>query len=69
MVLRQYYLGCLAQASYLVADERSGRAVIIDPRRDVDEYLSDAERMRVRIEEVILTHIHADFVSGHLELR
>jgi hydroxyacylglutathione hydrolase len=69
MVLRQYYLGCLAQASYLVADERSGRAVVIDPRRDVDEYLADAERMGLRIEEVILTHIHADFVSGHLELR
>jgi len=69
MVLRQYYLGCLAQASYLVADERSGRAVVIDPRRDVDEYLRDAERMGLRIEEVILTHVHADFVSGHLELR
>jgi hydroxyacylglutathione hydrolase len=69
MVLRQYYLGCLAQASYLVADERSGRAVVVDPRRDVDEYLTDAERMGLRIEEVILTHIHADFVSGHLELR
>ncbi len=69
MLLRQYYLGCLAQASYLVADERSGRAVIVDPRRDVDEYVADAERMGLRIEEVILTHIHADFVSGHLELR
>ncbi len=69
MVLRQYYLGCLAQASYLVADERSGRAVVVDPRRDVEDYLADAERMGLRIEEVILTHIHADFVSGHLELR
>ena len=69
MVLRQYYLGCLAQASYLVADERSGRAVVVDPRRDVDEYVADAQRMGVRIDEVILTHIHADFVAGHLELR
>jgi glyoxylase-like metal-dependent hydrolase (beta-lactamase superfamily II) len=69
MVLRQYYLGCLAQASYLVADERSGRAVVVDPRRDVDEYLADAARMGLRIEEVILTHIHVDFVAGHLELR
>jgi hydroxyacylglutathione hydrolase len=69
MVLRQYYLGCLAQASYLVADERSGRAAVVDPRRDVDEYLAEAQRMGLRIEEVILTHIHADFVSGHLELR
>lgn len=69
MILRQYYLGCLAQASYLVADERTGRAVVVDPRRDVDEYLADAECMGLRIEEAILTHIHADFVSGHLELR
>jgi glyoxylase-like metal-dependent hydrolase (beta-lactamase superfamily II)/rhodanese-related sulfurtransferase len=69
MVLRQYYLGCLAQASYLVADERSGHAIVVDPRRDVDEYVADAQRMGLRIEEVILTHIHADFVSGHLELR
>ncbi|HEU4382040.1 MAG TPA: MBL fold metallo-hydrolase [Anaeromyxobacteraceae bacterium] len=69
MVLRQYYLGCLAQASYLVGDEQSGRAVVVDPRRDVDEYLGEAERLGLSIEEVILTHIHADFVSGHLELR
>lgn len=69
MILRQYYLGCLAQASYLVADEHSGRGVIVDPRRDVEEYLADAERMGLQLEEVILTHIHADFVSGHLELR
>jgi glyoxylase-like metal-dependent hydrolase (beta-lactamase superfamily II) len=69
MVLNQYYLGCLAQASYLVGDERSGRAVVVDPRRDVDEYVADSERMGLRIEDVILTHIHADFVSGHLELR
>jgi glyoxylase-like metal-dependent hydrolase (beta-lactamase superfamily II)/rhodanese-related sulfurtransferase len=69
MVLHQHYLGCLAQASYLVGDERSGRAVVVDPRRDVDVYLADAERMGLRIEDVILTHIHADFVSGHTELR
>jgi hydroxyacylglutathione hydrolase len=69
MVLHQYFLGCLAQASYLVADERSGRAVVVDPRRDVDEYLSDAARLGLAIEEVILTHIHADFAAGHLELR
>lgn len=69
MVFRQYYLGCLAQASYLVGDERSGRAVVVDPRRDVDVYLEDAQRLGLTIEEVILTHIHADFVAGHLELR
>ncbi len=69
MVIRQYYLGCLAQASYLVGDEVSGRAAVIDPRRDVDVYVADAQRLGVRIEDVILTHIHADFVSGHLELQ
>jgi glyoxylase-like metal-dependent hydrolase (beta-lactamase superfamily II)/rhodanese-related sulfurtransferase len=69
MVLQQYYLACLAQASYLVGDERSGRAVVVDPRRDVDEYVADAARLGLRIEEVILTHVHADFISGHLELR
>jgi glyoxylase-like metal-dependent hydrolase (beta-lactamase superfamily II)/rhodanese-related sulfurtransferase len=69
MVLHQHYLGCLAQASYLVGDERSGRAVVVDPRRDVDVYLADAEQLGLRIEDVVLTHIHADFVSGHMELR
>jgi hydroxyacylglutathione hydrolase len=69
MVFRQYYLGCLAQASYLVGDEGSGRAVVVDPRRDVDVYLEEAQRLGLTIDEVILTHIHADFVAGHLELR
>lgn len=69
MVIRQYYLGCLAQASYLVGDEVSGRAAVIDPRRDVDVYVAEAQRLGLRIEDVLLTHIHADFVSGHLELR
>jgi glyoxylase-like metal-dependent hydrolase (beta-lactamase superfamily II)/rhodanese-related sulfurtransferase len=67
--LKQYYLGCLAHASYLVADPVTGAAVIIDPQRDVDEYLADAERLGVRIEHVVLTHLHADFLAGHLELR
>jgi hydroxyacylglutathione hydrolase len=68
VILRQYYLGCLSQASYLVADERSGRAVVVDPRRDVDEYLEDLRRLGLTLDAVILTHFHADFVSGHLEL-
>jgi glyoxylase-like metal-dependent hydrolase (beta-lactamase superfamily II)/rhodanese-related sulfurtransferase len=68
MVLRQYYLGCLAQASYLIADERSGRAVVVDPRRDVDVYLEDLRSFRLVLESVFLTHFHADFVAGHLEL-
>ncbi len=69
MILKQYYLGCLAHASYLVGDEDSGVAVVIDPQRDVDEYVKDASAHGLRIEHVILTHFHADFLAGHLELR
>lgn len=69
MILKQYYLGCLAHASYLLGDEGSGAAVVVDPQRDVEQYLADAERMGLRIEHVFLTHFHADFVAGHLELR
>lgn len=68
MILEQYYLGCLSQASYMVADEASGRAVVVDPRRDVDEYLREAAARHLQIELVILTHVHADFVPGHTEL-
>ena len=69
MILEQYYLGCLAHASYLVADEQSGTAAVVDPQRDVDQYRLDARRLGVRIRHVFLTHFHADFVAGHLELR
>ncbi|MBV9534843.1 MAG: molybdopterin-dependent oxidoreductase [Solirubrobacterales bacterium] len=69
MILKQYYLGCLAHASYLVADEHSRAAAVIDPQRDVDEYVEDAHRLGCRIGHVLLTHFHADFVAGHLELR
>lgn len=64
----QYYLDCLSQASYLVGDEATGRAVVVDPRRDVDVYLADAAAHGLRIERVVETHVHADFLSGHLEL-
>jgi hydroxyacylglutathione hydrolase len=64
----QYYLDCLSQASYMIADEATGRAVVIDPRRDVSEYLADAEAHGFTIEAVVNTHFHADFVAGHLEL-
>src|ERR1700716_1957605 len=64
----QYYLDCLSQASYLVGDEGTRRAVVVDPRRDVEIYLDDADAHGLRIERVIETHIHADFLSGHLEL-
>ncbi|BBX10673.1 MBL fold metallo-hydrolase [Mycolicibacterium aichiense] len=64
----QYYLDCLSHASYLIGDESTGRAVVVDPQRDTSEYLSDAEELGMRIELVIETHFHADFLSGHLEL-
>jgi DMSO/TMAO reductase YedYZ molybdopterin-dependent catalytic subunit/glyoxylase-like metal-dependent hydrolase (beta-lactamase superfamily II)/rhodanese-related sulfurtransferase len=69
MILKQYYLGCLAHASYLVADEGRGIAAVVDPQRDIDGYIEDAHRIGCRIAHVFLTHFHADFVAGHLELR
>src|SRR5262249_37588955 len=66
---KQFYLNCLAHASYIVADETAGIAAVIDPQRDVDQYLAYAAEHGVRIEHVILTHLHADFIAGHLELR
>jgi hydroxyacylglutathione hydrolase len=68
MHFAQYYLDCLSQASYLIGDQESGRAVVVDPRRDVQSYLDDAAAAGLRIERVIETHVHADFLSGHLEL-
>lgn len=68
MHFTQYYLDCLSQASYLIGDEATGRAVVVDPRRDIQEYLADAEAAGLRIELIIETHFHADFLSGHLEL-
>ena len=64
----QYYLDCLSQASYLIGDETSGRAAVVDPRRDIQEYLDDAAASGLSIGYVIETHVHADFLSGHLEL-
>jgi glyoxylase-like metal-dependent hydrolase (beta-lactamase superfamily II)/rhodanese-related sulfurtransferase len=69
MILEQYYLGCLAHASYLIGDTTSGVAAVVDPQRDVDQYLADAARVGVEIRFAFLTHFHADFVAGHLELR
>lgn len=69
MILKQYYLGCLAHASYLLADEQSGTAVIVDPQRDIHQYLVDVEKFGLQIRHVFLTHFHADFLAGHLELR
>ena len=69
MFLKQYYLGCLAHASYLIADEARGTAIVVDPQRDIQQYIDDANRLGVQIRHVFLTHFHADFLAGHLELR
>jgi hydroxyacylglutathione hydrolase len=69
MILKQYYLGCLAHASYLLGDEESATAIVVDPQRDIAGYLADAAKLGLRIRHVFLTHFHADFVAGHLELR
>jgi glyoxylase-like metal-dependent hydrolase (beta-lactamase superfamily II)/rhodanese-related sulfurtransferase len=69
MILQQFYLQCLAHASYVVGDESSGAAVVVDPQRDVRQYLDFASERGLRITHVVLTHFHADFVAGHLDLR
>ncbi|TAJ03113.1 MAG: MBL fold metallo-hydrolase [Planctomycetota bacterium] len=68
MILQQFYLPCLSHASYVVADETTRAAFVVDPQRDVERYLEFARERGLSIEGVILTHFHADFVSGHLEL-
>jgi DMSO/TMAO reductase YedYZ molybdopterin-dependent catalytic subunit/glyoxylase-like metal-dependent hydrolase (beta-lactamase superfamily II) len=68
MIFTQHYLACLSHASYLVGDETTGRAVVVDPRRDVGVYVDEAAERGLTIERVIETHLHADFLSGHLEL-
>ncbi len=68
MIFEQHYLDCLSQASYLIGDEGTGRAVVVDPRRDVEPYLASAAEHGLTIELVLETHFHADFLSGHLEL-
>jgi len=66
MYFEQFYLGCLAHASYMLASE--GEAVVVDPQRDVEIYLKAAEANQVSIRHILKTHLHADFVSGHHEL-
>jgi glyoxylase-like metal-dependent hydrolase (beta-lactamase superfamily II)/rhodanese-related sulfurtransferase len=68
MEFTQYYLDCLSHASYLIGDKTTGRAVVVDPRRDVADYVADAAAAGLTIELVLETHFHADFLSGHLEL-
>ncbi len=69
MLLKRSYLNCLAHASYLIGDATSRTAVVVDPQRDIERYVEDAEREGLQIRHVFLTHFHADFVAGHLELR
>ncbi len=69
MVFKQFYLPCLAHASYLIGDEATGTAAVVDPQRDTDHYISFADEHSLKIKHVFLTHLHADFVAGHLELR
>src|SRR5262245_51289311 len=66
MYFKQFYLGCLAHASYLIGSE--GEAAVIDPQRDIEQYLNEAKAEGLKIKYVIETHLHADFVSGHQEL-
>ena len=68
LVIHQFYLGCLSQASYLIGDRSSGTAVVIDPRRDVEEVIDTATAAGLQIKLVYETHFHADFLSGHIEL-
>ena len=66
MIFHQFYLNCLAHASYLVGSE--GECAIVDPQRDVDQYIAEAEARGLAIRWILETHLHADFVSGHREL-
>jgi glyoxylase-like metal-dependent hydrolase (beta-lactamase superfamily II)/rhodanese-related sulfurtransferase len=66
MFFKQFYLGCLAHASYLIGS--GGEAAVIDPQRDVDQYLDEAVAQNLRVKYIIETHLHADFISGHHEL-
>jgi hydroxyacylglutathione hydrolase len=66
MHFKQFYLACLAHASYLIGSQ--GEAAVVDPQRDVDEYLAEASANGLQIKYVIETHLHADFVSGHREI-
>jgi hydroxyacylglutathione hydrolase len=69
MIFKQFYLPCLAHASYLIGDEATGTAAVVDPQRDIGQYIAFAAEHGLRIKHVLLTHLHADFVAGHLELR
>ena len=69
MILKQFYLPCLAHASYIIGDEETRTAAVVDPQRDTEQYIGFAVEHALTIKHVFLTHLHADFVAGHLELR
>jgi hydroxyacylglutathione hydrolase len=69
VIFKQFYLNCLAHASYLIGDEKTGTAAVVDPQRDIERYLEFATEHKLQIKHVFLTHLHADFIAGHLELR
>jgi hydroxyacylglutathione hydrolase len=69
VIFKQFYLPCLAHASYFIGDETTGTAAVVDPQRDTEQYIAFATEHNLKIRHVILTHLHADFIAGHLELR
>ena len=69
MIFKQYYLQSLSHASYLIGDEDSHIAAIVDPQLDVDNYMTDLDSHHLTLKYIFLTHFHQDFVAGHLELR
>jgi hydroxyacylglutathione hydrolase len=69
VIFHQFYLPCLAHASYIIGDEETGTGAVVDPQRDIERYLEFAAEHNLQIKHVFLTHLHADFIAGHLELR
>jgi glyoxylase-like metal-dependent hydrolase (beta-lactamase superfamily II) len=69
VIFKQFYLPCLAHASYVIGDEETGTGVVVDPQRDTGQYTAFAAEHGLQIKHVFLTHLHADFIAGHLELR
>ena len=69
MILKQFYPPCLAHASYVIGDEATGAAVVINPQRDINQYVAFAAERALAIQHVFPTHLHAGFGAGHLELR
>ncbi|MFM1996236.1 MAG: putative polyketide biosynthesis zinc-dependent hydrolase PksB [Planctomycetota bacterium] len=69
MKIQQYYLACLSHASYMITDDKTKTAAVVDPQRDIDQYVADAKAGGYTIKHVFLTHFHADFIAGHIELR